>query len=432
MKTDGLQLSSAPPLWVPLSFFLTAPLAFLAAGALLATYGEYSIATGFASITLAIAHLGTLGFLTLVMMGALYQMTAVIAGNPVGRIRVGHTVHALFVIGVAGLIVGIVGGFPRLVFWAIALITPAVLLFVIPIGRALFRAPVRNETVVGMMAALLAFFLTALLGLWMAHGHSGMRFPGPRGLFIQVHLCVGLLGWVGGLIVAVSWQVLPLFTLSPQVHPTSRRWVAGLATAGALLPVVVLVLFYTGAIGDSDVHASRLAAAAALPAVVAVWGIHPFVILRSLRVRRRRRSDPNLLFWNTALLVAPFCGIVAVVAYFAADPRWGVLLGWLALFGWAGMIVHGMLGRIVPFLVWLHRFAPRAGEPGVPSARALLPDSWTQTCFALHSTTLVVGGLAIALRSDSLARAAGVLLMTTGLALLAGLANAVRRGGPPL
>lgn len=427
MRTEGLSIENAPPLWVPLSFFATAPVALIVAGSLLASYGEYAIGTGFASITLALAHLGTLGFLTLVMMGALYQLTAVVAGSPVGRIRVAHAVYALFVIGVVGLIGGIAGGSPRLVFWAIALITPAVLLFVIPIGRALRRAPARNETVIGMMAALLAFFLTALLGLWMAHGHGGMRFPGPRGLFIQVHLSVGLLGWVGGLIVAVSWQVVPLFNLSPPVAPTARRWVAGLAAAGALLPVVVLALFYAGALGPSDARASEIAAIAAIPAVVAVWAIHPLVTVRSLLARRRRRADPSLLFWNTGLLVAPLCALVAVLAYVSSAPRWSVLLGWLALVGWAGMILHGMLGRIVPFLVWLHRFAPRAGEPGVPSARDLLPDAWERGCYALHAATLVVGALAIALGSGPLARAAGALLVATGVALFAALANAARR-----
>jgi hypothetical protein len=349
-----------------------------------------------------------------------------VAGSPVRAIRVGHAVYAFFVTGVVGLVGGLAGGSARLVFFAIALLTPAVLLFAIPIARALLRAPARNETVTGMLAAVLCFFVTAVLGLWMAHGHGGMRFPGPRGLFIQVHLSVGLLGWVGSLIVAVSWQVLPMFTLSRPVDRAARRWVQGLAAAGALLPVVVLALFYAGGLGESDVAASRLAAVAALPAVVAVWAIHPLVSVRSLRARRRRRSDPSLLFWNTAFLVAPVCGIVAVVAYAAPDPRWGVLLGWLALFGWAGMIVHGMLGRIVPFLVWLHRFAPRAGEPGVPSARGLLPDAWTRRSFALHATTLAVGALAIALRSDPLARAAGVLLLATGLSLFAALALVAR------
>lgn len=427
MRADGLRFEDAPPLWVPLSFFATAPLALVAAGWLLAANGRFAISTGFSSVTLSIAHLGTLGFLTMVMMGALYQMTAVVAGSPVRRARLGHAVYVLFATGVVALIGGIAGGSPRAVFWAIALLFPAVLMFVIPIVRALLRAPTRNETVTGMIVALFSFFVTAVLGLWMAHGHSGMRFPGPRGLFIQVHLCVGLLGWIGSLIVAVSWQVLPLFTLSKPVDRVARRWVQALTAAGALVPVVVLVLYSVGAFGASEARASLFAAVAAVPGFVGVWMIHPFVSLRALRARRRRRSDPSVLFWNTALFVAPVCGIVAVVAFFAPDPRWSVLLGWLALFGWAGMLVHGMLERIVPFLVWLHRFAPRAGEPGVPSARALLPDVWARCNFMLHVATLVVGALAIALRSDLLARCAGVLLAATGLALFTALANAARR-----
>jgi hypothetical protein len=189
----------------------------------------------------------------------------------------------------------------------------------------------------------------------------------------------------------------------------------------------VLALFYAGVLGEGDALAARLAALAALPAIVAVWAIHPLVSLRSLRARRRRRPDPSLLFWHAALWVAPVCGAVSVVAHAAADPRWGVLLGWLALCGWAGMIVHGMLARIVPFLVWLHRFAPRAGEPGVPSARALLPDVWTRAGFLLHAATLCVGAAAIALRSDPLARAAGMGLLVTGLVLFAGIAGVARR-----
>lgn len=47
----------------------------------------------------------------------------------------------------------------------------------------------------------------------MAHGFSGMRFPGSRMLWHQVLFPVALLGWVGGLILAVSWQVLPMFYL---------------------------------------------------------------------------------------------------------------------------------------------------------------------------------------------------------------------------
>jgi hypothetical protein len=314
------------------------------------------------------------------------------------------------------------------VFWAIALLALAVLLFVIPLARSLLRAPARDETVAGMSVALLAFVVTSVLGLWMAHGHGGMRFPGPRGLFIQVHLSVGLLGWVGGLILAVSWQVLPMFYLSPQVSPLAKRWIQGLAGLGALLPVVVLGFFIAGALGADPEGASWLAAFSAIPGGVAVWALHPLVSALRLRARRRRRPDPSLLFWNGALAVAPLCWLVGAIAFLVRDPRWGVLLGWLALFGWAGMIVHGMLGRIVPFLVWLHRLAPLVGTADVPSARALLPDVYIRAGFALHATSLVLGALAIVLRSDVLARGTGALVLATGLALLGSLALVCRRG----
>jgi hypothetical protein len=422
MNPGAIRLDQAPPLWVPLSFFLTAPLALVAAGALLAANGAPALATGLAPVTLAIAHLGTLGFLTLAMMGALYQMTAVVAGSPVRRIRLGHVVHALFVTGVAALIGGLAAGSARAVFWAIALLALAVPLFVVPLARALLRAPARNETVAGMGIALVSFVVTAILGLWMAHGHGGMRFPGPRGLFIQGHLCVGVLGWVGGLVLAVSWQVLPMFYLSAPVARTAKRWIQGLAAAGALLPAGVLALFSAGALGADVGRASWLVAIAALPGVLAVWALHPLVSARSLRSRRRRRSDASLLFWHAALAVAPICALSTAVAFLVPDPRFGVLLGWLALCGWAGMVVHGMLGRIVPFLVWLHRLAPRVGEADVPSARGLLPDTWIRAGFALHAATLALGASAIALRSDALARAAGALLLATGLTLFGSLA----------
>jgi hypothetical protein len=282
-----------------------------------------------------------------------------------------------------------------------------------------------------MILALLSFVVTAVLGLWMAHGHGGMRFPGPRGLFVQGHLCVGLLGWVGGLILAVSWQVLPMFYLSSPVGGAARRWTQGLAACGALLPVGVLALFSAGALGADLERASWLAAIVALPGVVAVWALHPLVSASSLRHRRRRRSDPSLHFWSTALAVAPLCGLLGAVAFLVPDPRWSVLLGWIALFGWAGMIVHGMLGRIVPFVLWLHRMAPRVGEAEVPSVRGLLPDACTRGGFALHATTLALGAAAIALRSDALARVAGALLLATGFALFASLALACRRARLP-
>ena len=92
---------------IPLSFFLTAPLAVAAAGAVLLHSGSAAFASGWSPTTLALAHLGTLGMLGMVMLGALYQMTPVVAGSAVPWVRLAHAVHALLVVGLVGLVVGI-------------------------------------------------------------------------------------------------------------------------------------------------------------------------------------------------------------------------------------------------------------------------------------------------------------------------------------
>src|SRR3712207_9400173 len=47
------------------------------------------------------------------------------------------------------------------------------------------------------------------------------------------------------------------------------------------------------------------------------------------------------------------------------DRGW-LLLGWLALAGWAATMVQGHLYKIATFLVWLHRYAPLAGTRRLP------------------------------------------------------------------
>ena len=83
MKTAGLSLDQAPQLSIPVSFFLTVPLAVFAAGCILLISGNVSFSSPWMPQALAMTHIGTLGVLAMGMIGALYQMTPVIAGSAV-------------------------------------------------------------------------------------------------------------------------------------------------------------------------------------------------------------------------------------------------------------------------------------------------------------------------------------------------------------
>jgi len=418
MPTAGLRLEQAPPLTIPVSFFLTAPVALVAAGAMLAWVGAPLLATRFAGATAALVHLGTLGFLGAVMLGALYQMIPVVAAAPVPAVRTAHAVHALLSLGVVALAGGLYADVRVAVLLGAGMLVVAFATFLAPVAVALLRAPTRSTTVAGMRIAvaglLVLLTLGVLMGVARGSGSAAPRYPG----WIAAHIAIGLSVWIGGLISAVSFQAVPMFYLTPGFSRWVQRTISGLV-ATTLAVVTAFVV--------TNRDPSWIAAAAA-PAAVAAWLLHPIVTLRLIGQRRRKRPEPSLWFWRAGLWVGLAAFPVGIASAFADDFRYPVLFGWTVLFGWAGMIVHGMLTRIVPFLVWFHRFSALVGKAPVPPMRQLLPESHSRIGFGTHLTTLGLGVVAIITGADLVARATGAGLVLTGVALFLSLLRVLRHG----
>jgi len=424
MPTGGLSLDQAPPLSIPAAFFLTIPIGILAAGCILIATGAAALSTPWAPQTLALTHAGTLGVLAMGMVGALYQMTPVIAGTPVPFTRIAHIVQALLLAGLAGFIWRLLGGPVFAMSAAILCFTIALLAFLLPLGWALRRPGTNNETVQGMRLAVVSLAAVTLIGLIMARGYSGYGFPENRFLWMQIHLTLALLGWVGGLIMSVSWQVIPMFYLAPAASKTTMRWLFGLLLSGLLLPFVAI---FTGDEICDFLTPGQLAALGALPAALVTWLIHPALILRNISRRKRKRRDASLMFWKAGLVNALLLIPIAIVVLLLPEPRWQVLFGWVAIWGWAGMIMHGMLSRIVPFLVWFHRYSARVGLEPVPSMRTLLPQQRIHFGFVLHLSSIVLGVAAILIQADILAQFTGVVLIATAISLGSMLIHVLKR-----
>lgn len=420
MSTDGLSTDQAPPLSIPMSFFLTAPLAMVAAGVLLFTQSSAFLARHLAA-TVGLTHLGTLGLLGAVMLGALYQMIPVVAGAPVPLIRLAHAVHAGLVVGFATLVWALVAGSPTGLIVAAAILGGVLLAFLVPTIVALLRAPTRHDTVTGLRLAVVGLLVVGAIGVTLALARAGISVPGAAATWLAAHIAIGLLGWVGALIVSVSWQVLPMFYLAPELPRWSR-----------LLTLVTLALALVGAPVAALIGGPPLwALAAVTPLALMLWLVHPLLVALALRARRRKRADGSIRFWWAGIACAPLLLPLAAMANFGSDPRWALAFGWLALFGWAGLIVHGMLTRIVAFLIWFHRFAPLVGRVPTPSMRQIYPDLLIKFELGLHLSTLGFGLLTIAMPEMlALPYLTALCLILTGLVLLIALWRALSHAAP--
>lgn len=408
---SGLRPEQGPPLWVPVCFFGLAPLGMSGAGAVaLAT--PALLGHPRAGPALALVHLLTLGALLPALIGALLQLIPVLGGVPVPGAR--HlpwaTVPAL-ALGGAAFVVGALGGPPAAWRAAALLVGGGALLALGPAAWALARAPGSHPSVAGMRLGLGALAAAVALGALLALARAGAPHPGLA--WVVAHLALAGAGGVGGLVLAVSWTVVPMFYMTPAwpaQATRAARWGLGLG----LLGPVVAAWAAPGRPG--------LALLAALPATGVVWGLAPAVLLWQLQRRRRRRVDPSARAWQGASVSALLGLALAMLAAGLGELRLGQLAGWVLLWGWASLTLHGMLSRVVAFLVWMHTSAH--GLPA-PALAALWPPARLRRGLALHTLTLGLGVAALWSAWTPLAWLTGLGLAATGVGLLADLRHAL-------
>jgi hypothetical protein len=418
----ALSLQQAPPLSVPMRFFVTAPLFGVLAGLLLLWQGPEVLGSRWAPAALALTHLGVLGVLAMVMCGALLQMLPVLAGVVLAWPRLlAGLVHGLLTAGTLILVAAFLSLQPSLFTLAAVLLGSGFTLFLLAVGWALARAPQPGGSVRGMRWALLGLAVTVGLGLLLALGHAALgvtlwRFPAT-----DLHLAWGLVGWVAMLVAVVSWQVVPMFQMTPAYPARLRRWLPNALAAG-------LLALSLAASGDWPLVWLFEALLAVLLATFAG------LTLRLLSQRRRRHGDTSLRFWQLGMAALLTAALLATV------PRWlpGPLVDRVALAsavlfiaGFALSVVCGMLYKIVPFLVFLHLQQRIGAHPFArhrifpPNMKALLPEPRQRRHLRMHAAglALTLAGLA----SPPLLHAAGLAWLLACAVLGGNLLAALRR-----
>jgi len=416
MRPAGLRLEQAPPIAVPFRFFLTAPVFLLAAAVVLVWAGPDALAWRGSPAALAATHFVALGFMTMVMVGAMLQMLPVLAGAPVPHVRLAAAlVHPGLALGAAALGLGFLLGQPVLLKAAAWLLGVAFAVFVAAAAAALGRAAVRNATVRGAVVAVAALAVTVALGLMLAATH-GWGVPLANLALRALHPAWGLLGWTGLLVAAVAFQVVPMFQMTPQYPTRMTRWFT--PAAFAVLVAWSLAAWYAS---GSTAH---LALGVALAAGYALFAVTTLVLQHH---RRRRVPDATTAFWQLGMA----CALAACVGWAArlaapdAPPSADAAIGVLALAGFAVSVIDGMLYKIVPFLAWFHLQAS-VGPKRAPHMKRILSDEAQRVHFGLHAAAVALLLAAVAW-PEPLARIAGLALAVSALALLRNLLQAARR-----
>lgn len=383
----SLSFSQAPPILVPLRFFLSAPLFALLAALLALWYGPSLLDSRWQPAVLALTHLMTLGFLGMAMAGAMMQMLPVLAGSPVAHpVGVARAVHLLLVPGILALVAGFLLGTPWPIRLGMALLGSGFLVFAGAAGLSLWRAPSGNPSVVGMRFAVAGLVATVALGLTLASNYSGEWWLIYRVQVTNLHLTWGLLGWVGLLVIGVSYQVVPMFQLTPAYPKPLARWLAG--------GLFVLLLLWSATLLLPEEKAQEQAVLAVGLLAAAGYALFAAVTLRLQLRRRRKQSDVTLLFWRfgmVCLLLSLALGVAGQLSP-ALEKTQGDnwMLAFLFIAGFAVSAVNGMMYKIVPFLIWFHLQSRLMGVAKVPNMKQIMREPGMRRQMWLHFSAVPV------------------------------------------
>ena len=418
--------SALSPL-VPLGYLVCAAVAFLAAAVGTSWLAPELASHYYHPRLLALTHTVTLGWITLAIMGASYQLIPVALERPIWSERVARWQLAILAVAVIGMVGHFyLGTWPGLA-GAAGLLAVGITLYLLNIGLSLRGFTQWTFTARLVMMGYGGLALTTLFGLSLALNHVWPFLPGQFFPTLHGHVQLAILGWVTPMIFGVAARVYPMFLLAP----APRRWTSRLQLWGLGLGVPSVVV---GLLGVPTLLVPGALAVAAAALGHAAW------VLEMARGRKRRALDWGLRFTLTAtafVIPAAVLG-VALAADRLSGPRAALSYAVVVLGGWISLTIVGMMLKIVPFLVWYRAYSPRAGREPVPTLTQLSSPRLEGLTYALLTGGTLLLAVTVFVGDAAWIRVAGTVLALGALAfaavlgrILGHLSSAGARKWPP-
>jgi len=320
---------------------------------------------------LAITHMAALGWGTMIILGASYQLIPVVLETDLYSQKLAWVSFGLFVPGLIALVYS---------FWVFApgihmqcgaiLLLLAVILFTVNVYLTAKKK--KQETIQEdfIFSACICLCLTVALGAALVFNFTLSIFPQDHLHFLRLHAHLGLIGWFLLLTIGVSSKLVPMFLVSSHEK-------TGLLTASYYLIVGALLFFLV------DSYLFGLSFHTYLIFAIGATGIACYFIfiLKCLRSRLRKHIDlPMLNSFLSFILLKIAVLTVPLIIYFhlKSNPvtiRFSMIYGQFMLMGWITALILGQTFKTLPFIVWVKHYEHLTGKLKTPMPADLFANN---------------------------------------------------------
>jgi len=348
-------------------------------------------------------HLFLLGFVMMVIFGAMAQLIPVV-------LETGHVVVDVYYIIFPLLGIGTVmmaAGFwisPAILPYGGLLVLVSMIIFASENIATLKKTELKTLTVDTVKWSNGYLLLGILTGFAIALGLAGSLSIDVE-MMLKAHVYAVLGGYVMLTIMGLSLILIPMFSLA---HGFDEK---PIENAFKILISGVAVVFLGALSGMAWLmNVGYLASFAGV--LFYLWQIY---IIAKLTVRKELDIwAKSMIFAFGSLVFSMMSGMVALVT---GDQGMLHTAVWFFLLGFVSPMITGHLYKIVPFLVWFERFAPLVGKEKVPMLHEMYSKKGASVMFNFTASGVVLGGMGLLFESTILFKAGGSFLFAGAIFL---------------
>jgi hypothetical protein len=416
----GVKPQKLTPSNMVIPFFILSALSYLALTVLIYFSADSFSQHYFHPKLLAITHVATLGFITSVIIGSLYQMFPVLFETGIKNESLGKlSFYALML----GLI------FLTHSFWVFNIgytlhIGGCLTVLSLILFSYVFYSSIRackNWKIEFDFISTSVFWLllTGLVGLLLVFNFSYPFIPKSHLEILKIHAHMGLVGWILLLIIGVSSRLVPMFIIAKGQNTTILKYSYYFINIGLVL--FCLAVYFT--LANALIYFSIFL----IEAGVAIFLYFMYLAFKE-RIRKKLDTGLKLTFISFLLLVTVLP--LAMIVPSAVLPEKNMMMlrviyGAMILLGFSGSLILGQTLKVVPFILWMYRFQQFSGTKKIPLPKDMVSEKLSKIVMYFFLAGLLI--LLVSLSFDNIAgnKVASIMLIISAILFNINIAKAL-------
>ncbi len=361
---SGLSTKNAPSPGVVLPYYIYSAFSLVLAAIMMLVSGEGILASFIGPNLLSTTHMLVLGWVSMVIFGALYQLIPVVMEVKINSEKLAH--FSFWTLGIGNILLSfsfwqtytapkwmtIIGGI---------LILLSIIAFVINFIATARTTEVKSTQNNFIITSVFWLSLTVILGLFMLLNNKYFFFPISPVELLKTHAALGLIGWFLMLVMGVASILLPMFFIVHNLKTIYIKISYALTNLGLAALVISLLIQLPSWTID-------------LSGILILLGVASFVRYNydAYKNRLRKKLDIGMKLTVLSFLLLAASFISGLLAFIAPDflseqviPL-SLAFGINLIIGFFTSLILGQMYKTLPFIVWLAKYQDKVGKFKTP------------------------------------------------------------------